>query len=111
MPRLQHMMNAFALNQCTGKNSAKFLWPFSRLEAFDIHASRQVIEFLLRESPDAKRVGRLLRKHEKEISKVVLLYETLPLKQQSVFPSLKARHVLCWCCRLRSPDFLLAAVA
>src|SRR4029077_13727156 len=40
-----------------------------------------------------------------------LLYETLPLKRQSVFPSLKARHVLCWCCRLRSPDFLLAAVA
>src|SRR6266480_1583133 len=60
VPCLQHMLNALALNQCTGKNSTKFLWPFSWPKALDIHASRQIKELFLRESPYAKRVGRLL---------------------------------------------------
>src|SRR5206468_10043123 len=60
VPCLQHMLNALAPDQCTGKNSAKFLWPFSWPETFDIHASRQIKQFFLREPPYAKRVGRLL---------------------------------------------------
>src|SRR6266508_4053453 len=52
------MLNALAPDQCTGKNSAKFSWPFSRPETFDIHAPRQIKQFFLRESPYAKRVGR-----------------------------------------------------
>ncbi len=60
VPCLQHMLNALAPDQCTGKNSTKFSWPFSRPETFDIHAPRQIKQFFLRESPYAERVGRLL---------------------------------------------------
>src|SRR6266404_275727 len=61
VPCLQDMLNTLAPNQRTGKNRSKFLWPLPRLEAFDIHTSRQVIELVLRESPYPKGVGRLLR--------------------------------------------------
>ena len=111
VPCLQHMLNALAPNQGTGKNSAKFLWPFSRLETLDVHASRQIKEFFFRKSPDPKGVGGFLGQNEQEISQLVLLYETLPLEQQSVFPPLKARNVGCRCCDFRPSDFLFAAVA
>src|SRR6266478_7271414 len=60
VPCLQHMLNALAPNQGTGKNSAKFLWSFSRLETLDVNASRQMKEFFFRKSPDPKSVGRFL---------------------------------------------------
>src|SRR5438477_6024601 len=111
VPRLQHMLNAFASYQSACKNSAKFLWSLPRSETFDIYPSRQVIEFFLRESADAKGMGCLFRQHQQEISKVVLLYETPPLEQEPVFPPLNARSVSRWRGRFRSPDFLFAAVA
>ena len=61
VPRLQHMLNAFASDQSACKNSAKFLWALPRSETFDIYPSRQVIEFFLRESADAKGMGCLFR--------------------------------------------------
>src|SRR6266436_880674 len=60
VPCLQHMLNSLAPNQCTGKNCAKSLWPFSGFEAFDIHASGQIKKLFLWESPDAKGVSGLL---------------------------------------------------
>jgi len=36
---------ALSLDQRAGEKSAKFVWPFSGFEPFDIHTSRQVKSF------------------------------------------------------------------
>ena len=42
MPHFEQMVNAFALDQCPGKNGAEFFWSPARLETIHIHAAREI---------------------------------------------------------------------
>ena len=42
MPRLEHMVDTLALNQCAGKNRTELPRALPRLEAFYIYPTRQV---------------------------------------------------------------------
>src|SRR4030095_1869174 len=58
MPCFEYMLDAFALDQSSGKNCAKFWRPISGFESLHIHAARQVKEFFVRKTANAKRVSR-----------------------------------------------------
>ena len=53
----------------------------TRLEAFHIHSAREIKQFFLWETADAKGFGRPLGQHEQKVGEFILLYETLPLEQ------------------------------
>src|SRR4029450_5321707 len=57
---LEHMVNAFAFDQCARKNSTKFGRRISRPESFHVHPARQVKEFFLWKTTYARRVSRSL---------------------------------------------------
>src|SRR4030095_15359416 len=79
VPCFKYMLDAFALDQSSGKNCAKFCQAISRFKSLHIHAARQVKESFLRETANAKRVSRPLRQDKQKVSELVFFYETLSL--------------------------------
>src|SRR5207248_4574831 len=60
MPCFEHMLDAFAFDQSTREDSAKFGRPISWLESFHVHSAGQVKKFFLRKTTYAKGVSRPL---------------------------------------------------
>jgi UDP-glucose:(heptosyl)LPS alpha-1,3-glucosyltransferase len=88
------MLDAFALDQRAGKNRAKYFRPGAGFEALDVHAARQVVEFLVRKSTATECVRRSLRKDEKESGQVILGDGALRLKDKLIFPPANAGTVI-----------------
>src|SRR5438105_13803235 len=59
MPCLEHMLDAFAFDQSTREDGAKFGRPISWLESFHVHPAGQVKKFFLRKTTYAKGVAAL----------------------------------------------------
>src|SRR5881227_2945496 len=54
MPCLEHMLDAFAFDQSTREDGAKFGRPISWFESFHVHPAGQVKKFFLRKTTYAK---------------------------------------------------------
>src|SRR4051812_20265579 len=92
MPRLEQVMDSLPLDQCAGEDRAKNRRPLARSEAFHIHAARQVIELVLRETLHTKGVRRALGENHEQIGQLVFLDEALAIEQQITLPAALGRR-------------------
>ena len=86
VPRFQQMMDSFPLDERAGKNRPENRRARPRLESLHVHASGQVIKFILRKTLDSESVGGLLGKDKEQVGQIVLFDEAFPGLEQILFP-------------------------
>src|SRR5262245_17260878 len=111
MPCFENVLNSFSFDQCACEHCAKFFRAQAWLEAFHVHSAGEIKQLFLWKTADAKCFCCLFRQNQQKISKFVLLYKTLSLEQQSIFPPLNRRTMLRWFGCFRLHDLLFATIA